>query len=150
DPGDPDWSTSNLDNAGIHAGLQATTGAWNGSGWVVGTNAGVFRSTAGQEPWTRTDVGFGPLNWSAFAVQGSRFFGAFVTSTAAFIETSADGGATWSDEEDFPGVFIRDLAVSNTLLYAARGDGLWRRSAGTVSAVSAAPSRLRFTVAGAQ
>ena len=150
DPGDTDWSVSNLDNHGIHAGLQSTTGLWNGTSWIVGSNLGVFGSAAGEEPWTRTDVGFGPLNWVAFASLGSRFFGAFVGFTFAVVEESDDGGATWQNEEDFPGVFIRDLAVSGSTLYAARGDGLWRRSAGAVSAGGPAPSRLSFAVAGSQ
>jgi photosystem II stability/assembly factor-like uncharacterized protein len=147
DPGDTDWSISNLDNVGIHAGLQAYDAGSNGSGWLVGTNAGVFRSTGGEEPWTRKDVGFGPLNWTAFATVGPRFYGAFVTFASAFIEASDDGGATWHDEEDFPGVFIRDLAVSSGNLYAARGDGLWRRPLGSVSvAGGAAPASLLFAL----
>jgi photosystem II stability/assembly factor-like uncharacterized protein len=151
DPGDPDWTLSNLDNVGIHAGLQAFSAKWNGSGWVVGTNAGVFRSVAGEEPWTRTDVGFGPLSWTAFTTLGPRFYGAFVTLANAFIEASDDGGATWHDEEGFFGLFIRDLAVAGGNLYAARGDGLWRRPIGSVAVDGGpAPAPLRFALASSQ
>jgi len=150
DPGDPDWSTSNLDNLGLHPGASAFLGKWNGTSWVVGTNFGVFRSAAGAEPWTRTDVGFGPLNWIAFAALGSRFFGAFSTFTFAVVEESDDGGATWQNEEDFPGVFIRELAISGSTLYAARGDGLWQRAAGAVAVDGPGASRLAFTLAGQQ
>lgn len=151
DPGDPDWSISNLDNVGIHAGLSAFTAIWNGTSWVVGSNAGVFRSTAGQEPWSRTDVGFGPLSWTAFTTLGTRFYGAFVTQADAFIEASDDGGATWHDEEDFFGIFIRDLAITGNDLYAARGDGLWRRPIGSVAVdPSVTPKALGFALAGSQ
>lgn len=151
DPGDGDWSTSDLDNAGLHPGVSAFYGKWNGASWVVGTNAGVFRSTDGVEPWTRTDVGFGPLNWTAFATFGSRFYGAFDIFPASFIEASDDGGATWHDEEDFPGIFIRDLGVVGNTLYAARGDGLWRRPVGSVAVdPRGGPVRLGFALAGSQ
>lgn len=150
DPGDPDWSTSNLDNVGLHPGASAFLGKWNGTSWVVGTNFGVFRSTAGEEPWTRTDVGFGTLNWTAFAALGSRFFGAFSTFTFAVVEESDDGGATWLSEEDFPGVFIRELAISGSTLYAARGDGLWRRAAGAVAVDGNGSSPVSFALSGQQ
>jgi photosystem II stability/assembly factor-like uncharacterized protein len=151
DPGDGDWSTSDLDNLGLHPGLTPDYAKWNGSSWVVGTNLGMFRSTGGEEPWTRTDVGFGPLNWVPITTFGSRFYAAFNIAPGAIIEASDDGGATWHDEEDFPGVFIRDLGTSGTTLYAARGDGLWRRPVGSVAvAPGGAPTRLAFTLAGPQ
>ena len=150
DPGDPDWSVSNLDNVGLRPGGSAFTGKWNGTSWVVGSNFGVFRSAAAQEPWARTDVGFGTLTWTAFASLGSRFFGAFSTFTFAVVEESDDGGATWQNEEDFLGSFIHDLAVSGSTLYAARGDGLWRREAGAVAVDGNGPSRVSFALSGPQ
>jgi hypothetical protein len=151
DPGDPDWTVSDLDNVGIHAGLQAAGAAWTGTGWVVGTNAGVFRSVAGQEPWTPSGPGLGPLLWTSFATQGSHLFAAFDTPTAAVIEESGDDGATWQNAETLPGVFVEKMAISGNTLYAARGDGLWRRPAGTASvAAGGRANGLRFAVAGPQ
>lgn len=152
DPGDPEWTVSNLDNIGVHAGLQAMTAAWTGAAWVVGTNSGLFLSVAGQEPWTRVDLGFGPLFWTTFATQGGHLFGAFDLSIvpAVVMEESDDDGATWQNEEVFPGVFVKDLAVSGDNLYAARGDGLWRRPIGTVSVVDGGHIGLRFALAGPQ
>jgi hypothetical protein len=153
DPGDPEWTVSNLDNIGVHAGLTAQNAVWNGSGWVVGSNAGLFLSVAGHEPWTRVDLGFGPLFWTTLATQGRHIFGAFdlsIVQVSVMLE-SDDDGATWQNEEDFPGIFIKDLAVSGANLYAARGDGLWRRPTGIVS-VPADGGRhpLRFALAGPQ
>jgi len=127
DPGELDWTESDLNNAGIAAGVQASTAIWTGTGWVVGTNIGVFRSVAGQEPWTGVGLGLGPLRWSAFAVQGGHLFGAFTNGTLAVVGQSADGGATWTDPEVFPDVFVQAIGISHAQLYAARADGLWRR-----------------------
>jgi hypothetical protein len=150
DPGDADWTISNLDNVGIHAGLSAMTAVWTGTGWVVGTNLGVFRSVAGQEPWTRTDPGLGSLDWVTFATQGHHLFAAFNVPLAAVMEESDDDGATWQDEEVLASVFVKQLAVSGNDLYAARGDGLWRRPAGTTSVAVGTTSHLRFALAGPQ
>jgi len=150
DPGSTDWAISNLDNVGIHAGLQAMSSAWTGSGWVVGTNAGVFRSVAGQEPWTRIDPGLGPLFWVAFATNGRHLFAAFDTNTQAVIEDSGDDGATWQNAEAFPDRFVMKMAVSAGVLYAARDDGLWRRTIGTASIPGAAAQPLRFALLGRQ
>jgi len=153
DPGDPEWTVSNLDNIGVHAGLQAMTAAWTGAAWVVGTNSGLFLSFAGQEPWTRVDLGFGPLFWTTFATQARHLFGAFDLSLVpvSVMEESDDDGATWQSEEVFPGVFIKDLAVSGGNLYAARDDGLWRRPTGIVSVPpTGAHIGLRFALAGPQ
>lgn len=127
DPGEADWTESDLNNAGIAAGVTADAAVWTGSGWVVGTNIGVFRSVAGQEPWAPVGLGLGPLRWTAFETQGGHIFGAFVTGVAAVMEESADGGATWSLQDVFPGVFVQALGISHGSLFAARGDGLWRR-----------------------
>jgi hypothetical protein len=152
DPGDADWTVSNLDNVGIHAGLIADGAAWTGTGWVVGTNAGVFRSVAGQEPWTRFNPGVGFLNWVAFATTDKGYlFAVFDTNVSAVIEESGDDGATWQNADTQPNVFVQKLAVSGNFLYAARGDGLWRRSL-TLTAVQGdeVEGALRFAVAGPQ
>jgi hypothetical protein len=128
DPGEVDWTESDLNNVGIAAGVQATTALWTGTGWVVGTNIGVFRSVAGQEPWTPVGLGLGPLRWTSFAAQGGHIFAAFVTGTFAVVGQSSDGGATWTDPEVFPGVFVQALGLSQGQLYAARADGLWLRA----------------------
>ena len=150
DPGDADWTISNLDNVGIHAGLSAMSAVWSGTGWVVGTNLGVFHSVAGQEPWTRVDPGLGSLNWVTFAPQGHHLFGAFNTRLAAVMEESDDDGATWQNAEVLPSVFVKQLAVSGNDLYAARGDGLWRRQIGTASVAAVTPGQLSLALAGPQ
>ena len=128
DPGQPEWIESDLDNIGVHAGVAGQNGLFFGSGWVVGTNKGVFRSTSGQEPWTRTDLGLGPVDWTTFTAKGTHLFAAFDITSGALIAESSDGGATWTDFEFFDGVFLQSLAVSEDGLFAARGDGLWRRA----------------------
>src|SRR5262249_46176331 len=77
DRGGADWTISFLDNIGLHAGLQGSTTLFTGTGWLVGSNLGVFRSPLGQSPWTRSDPGFGPLRWIAFAQKGGPLFAAF-------------------------------------------------------------------------
>ena len=151
DPGEADWTISDLDNVGIRAGLQASSAAWTGTGWVVGTNVGVFRSVAGQEPWTRSGPGLGTLDWTAFATQKGRLFAAFDLPNAAVVAESHDDGATWQDFETQPGAFIQKLAISGSDLYAARRDGLWRRPL-TVTSVDLDPALtgLQLAVAGPQ
>lgn len=138
-PGETDWTVSNLDNIGIHAGLQPYTVVFSGSGWVVGSALGMFTSVAGEEPWTRTDVGFGPLDWTALTTQAGRVYAAFDIPAGAIVESSDDDGLTWGDAEGFANVFIKALAVSGGDLYAARGDGLWRKSI-AVAAVTPSPA----------
>jgi hypothetical protein len=151
DPGEPDWTVSNLDNAGLHPGLEAQTATWNGFGWVVGTNLGVFRSTTGQEPWTRFDPAVGTIRLITFANQGRHLFGAFVTNLVAVMQESSDDGATWGNRETLPGVFVARLAVSGNVLYAARADGLWRHAIGTASVLpGGGASGVRFALAGPQ
>ena len=133
DPEDSDWTLSWLDNVGIAPGLAALTAAWTGVGWVVGANTGVFRSALGQEPWTFVDVGFGTLLAVSFATRGPEIFAAFGTGALTFIQHSIDGGATWQPLDTLSAVFVHELASSGDILYAARLDGLWRRS--VVSAV---------------
>jgi len=151
DPGEPEWTVSNLDNIGPHAGLQAGRAEWTGTGWVVGTIAGVFCSDAGQEPWTRVNLGLGPVSWTAFATQGGHLFGAFDVPNFAVGAESSDDGATWQDLEVLPGVFVFQMAVSGSGLFAARNDGLWRRPITLVTGVPhAGVAALRFANAGAQ
>ncbi len=61
DPGQADWTLSLLMNDHFAAGLAAESAAWNGRGWVVGTNIGVFHSASGAGPWTFVDFGLRPL-----------------------------------------------------------------------------------------
>jgi len=151
DPGEPEWTVSNLDNIGPHAGLQAGRAEWTGTGWVVGTVAGVFCSDAGQEPWTRVNLGLGPISWTAFATQGGHLFGAFDVPNFAVVAQSSDDGATWEEFEVFPGAFVFQMAISGSGLFAARNDGLWRRPITLVTDVPhTAGATLRFENAGAQ
>jgi hypothetical protein len=152
DPGDADWSPSNLDNIGIHAGWSAMSAIFTGTGWVVGTNNGVFHSVAGREPWTRVvDPSLGVINWTTFAAAGHHVFEAFDNVNGAVVEESDDDGATFQNPEGFAGVFIQGLAISGSNLYAARADGLWRRPIGSVSTpIAGTPRRLRFSLAGPQ
>jgi len=150
DPGDADWTLSWLDNTGILPGLAALSAAWNGAGWVVGSNIGVFTNPAGENPWTFVDVGHGSLFSAAFATRGRQLFAAFGTGPTTFIERSDDDGATWEllDQQDF--TFVYHLATVGTQLYAARADGLWRRSTVTVSVPSGGVRQPGFAIAGAQ
>jgi len=151
DRGEAEWTESDLDNVGIRAGVGPTTAVWTGTAWVVGTNIGVFRSAAGQEPWTPVDIGLGPLRWSTFAAQGGHLFAAFVTGVFAVIEQSADNGATWTDPEVFPGVFVEALGLSHGTLFAARADGLWRREQPPLTVpANAGDARVRLALAGPQ
>jgi hypothetical protein len=152
DPGANDWTISLLGNIALLPGEQAQTAAFTGSGWVVGIDKGVFRSVAGQEPWTLTNTGIsGGLLWSAFAVRQQRLFVALDIVNIALIENSDDDGATWHFLDGLPDVFVFKMAFSGTDLYAGRADGLWRRSTSTVSVPGdVAPAGLQFAIAGAQ
>ena len=151
DAGDADWTISRLDNLGIHAGLGPMTGVWTGGGWVVGTNSGMFRSANGDVPWTRSTLGLPPVDWTAFSTQGRHLFAAIDIAPGAVMEESDDDGATWQNEEFLPNAFVFKMAVSGANVYAARGDGLWRRPTGTVSVMPDTPaSQLRFAVSGPQ
>jgi hypothetical protein len=152
DPGDADWTQSHLDNLGIHAGLSAFSSFFNGSGWVVGTNLGVFRSATGQSPWTRLDLRVGSIDWTAFAALDRHLFGAFDLPTGALILESGDDGASWGNGEFFPSAFVQAFATSGGFLYAARADGVFRRPLVASAGVSTipGPSGLALAVAGAQ
>jgi hypothetical protein len=133
DTGQADWTLSWLNNTGMAPGLAAITAIWTGSRWVVGTNIGVFHSPTGESPWAFSDVGLGTLFNVALALRGSDVFAAFGTGFDSTIEYSLDGGASWHVVETLPGTFIFELAVKDDTLYAARADGLWRRSIATVA-----------------
>jgi hypothetical protein len=152
DPGEADWTISNLDNVGIHAGVQAQSAAWTGTGWVVGAVSGVFRSVAGQEPWTLSSPGLGPIIQTSFATLGHQLFAAFdIIPNVAVMEQSSDDGATWQLMESLPGVFVFELAEVGGDLYAARADGLWRRSTATTAVpIGGGRSPLRFALTGPQ
>jgi hypothetical protein len=153
DPGDPDWTVSNLDNIGVHAGLTAQSAVWTGTGWVVGSNLGIFHSVAGEEPWTRLNPGLGAINWTTFvATEKGHVFVAIDIVNFAVVEESDDNGASLHDADFQAGAFIYKLALGPQDLYAARADGLWRRPLGAVTAVpgDGAPGVLRFALAGRQ
>jgi hypothetical protein len=152
DPGDPDWTVSSLDNVGVHAGLTSQAAVWTGTAWVVGSNLGIFRSASGQEPWARLDPGLGTVNWAEVVVDKQHLFFAFDLTTGAMLEEGDDDGASLKDPDFQAGVFIFRLAVGRDDLYAARGDGLWRRPLGAVTSVPVddKAGALRFGLAGPQ
>ncbi|HEX6789713.1 MAG TPA: hypothetical protein VF247_00255 [Candidatus Krumholzibacteria bacterium] len=132
EPGQADWTLSWLNNTGLAPGLAALSAIWTGSRWVVGSNIGVFHSAQGQSPWTLVDPGLGTLFNVAFALRGSDLFAAFSTGFNTTMEYSLDHGSSWQFLETLPSTVIFGLAVKDATLYAARTDGLWRRSIATV------------------
>ena len=151
DPGQPDWMLSWLDNLGIVAGLSALSALWTGEAWLVGANTGVFRSATGASPWAYTDVGLSPLFVAHFARRDQTVFACFGNGAGSTIEFSTDDGAGWNVLDSQPFVFTYGLAASGQTLYAARVDGLWRRSIAAVSTPGIpAPARLGLAVAGPQ
>ena len=77
DPGEPDWTQSELGSNRLLPGVQAQSLLWTGSGWVVGTSSGVFLSPTGTEPWALSSLGRVPILWSALALRCSTVFAAF-------------------------------------------------------------------------
>jgi hypothetical protein len=151
DPGQPDWTLSWLSNVGIVAGLGALTAIHTGSNWIVGSNVGVFHSPLGQSPWAFSDVGLGTLFSVSFAMRGATVFGMFGTGAGSTYMFSKDGGVTWPFIEDQPFVFTFNIATHGNTLYAARFDGLWRRSIENVSVPEPRrPAALNFAIVGAQ
>lgn len=128
DPGDPDWTLSWLNNVGIVPGLAGLSAMWTGEAWLVGANTGVFRSVLGQEPWTFVDLGLGTLFTATFARRDGDLLAAFGTGGQTFIQRSVDHGANWQILDTLSAVFVNELAISGSDLYAARLDGLWRRA----------------------
>ena len=123
-----------------------TTVIWTGSRWLVGANTGVFYSAQGQSPWTFSDVGLGTLFNVAFALRTPRVFASFGTNAGSTIEFSTDG-ATWQVLEFLPFTFVFELATHDDTLYAARADGLWRRSIATVATKAATLGGSRHSIA---
>ena len=150
DPGDTEWTVSLLGNTGLLPGTQAECAVWNGSGWVVGSSKGVFFSPLGEEPWSFTALGLGPLNNTSIAPRGRDLFGAFDIANAVVIEHSNDDGASWQQLETLPLVFVYKLAMIGSELYSGRADGLWRRSTTDVTGISAGRHGLRFALVGPQ
>lgn len=151
DPGDPEWTISFLNNAGLAPSVTAQSAAWTGSAWLVGTNFGVFHGATGAPPWSFFDPGLGALSNTWFAVRGGRAFAAFTTATFTSMQTSNDNGATWQELESLPHVFVFQLAVAGPTLYAGRIDGLWVRDVSTVSVPpSGGPGAIAFALVGAQ
>ena len=133
DRADPDWRLSWLNNIGLEPGLVAQSAACTGSGWVVGPNRGVYRSTLGQEPWALVDLNLGLLFGTSFATRGRDLFAAFgIGGGRTLIQHSADDGATWTKLDTLNRASVNHLAFSGTDLYAGRLDGLWRRDTTTV------------------
>src|SRR5262249_45519479 len=152
DPGQADWTLSLLFNDRFAAGLEAQSAAWNGRGWAVGTNAGVFHSPTGQSPWTFVDFGLRPLFFTAFATRGTDLFVSLGAGNGALLPMSRDDGVTWQGLDTLAFALTYDLARQATTLYAGRVGGLWRRSITDLVSVPGGhpPSRLAFAVAGSQ
>ncbi len=150
DPGQPDWTLTWLNNAGIVPGLAALSAFWTGTRWLVGSNVGVFQSALGQSPWSLFDPGLGTLFTVSFAHHGADVIVCFGSGSGSTIETSSDGGNTWDELETLTATFTNNLAVSGDVLYAARLDGLWRRPLDNASVPPGGPVRLSFVVVGSQ
>jgi hypothetical protein len=151
DPGDQDWTVSTFSNGPIVPGLAAQSALWTGRRWVVGTSSGVFLSPSGRDSWTTSSTNLTGMKSSALVMSGPRLFIGFDSNNNFSLSQSQDDGTTWSPVETVPNASDYQLAVQGTLLYAARSDGLWFRSAGTVSVGGGGePGRLRFAVSGRQ
>jgi hypothetical protein len=74
------------------------------------------------------ELDLGTLFVASFASRGRELFAAFGNGGQTVIERSTDDGATWQLLEAQPAVFVNELALSGTKLYAGRLDGLWRRT----------------------
>lgn len=133
DPGDLDWTMTLLLNGTTAAGLAPTSVVWTGRSWLVGTNIGVFRSPTGQEPWTHTDFGLRPLFFTSFTLTHGIVFTHFASNQGTGIEYSRDDGVTWQVLDRQPATFTYAIEAVGDQLYAARVDGLWRRSITTIT-----------------
>lgn len=149
DPGDPDWTLSELANIRLLPGATPLAAAATGASWAVATTRFLFHSTFGKEPWSPVDPGLGAINQAWFAARGGVLFAAFDLVEVAVFEESDDGGATWTILDILPGVFVFQLASSGGQVYAAQADGLWRRDAPVASVPpGAAVGGLRFSLLG--
>jgi hypothetical protein len=154
DPGDADWTVSTLANGPLVPGLTVQSAIFTGSRWVVGTTSGVFLSPSGRDSWTSSNTNLSGMTLSAFASSGQRLFIGFDSERKALnnnfsLSQSDDNGTTWSLVEAVPNIFGNKLAVQGSVLYAGRSDGLWFRSAGTVSVgAGGEPGQLHFALVG--
>jgi hypothetical protein len=151
DPGQPDWTLSLLFNDHFAAGLAALSAAWNGRAWVVGSNIGVFHSTAGQEPWTFVDFGLHQLFFAPVVTSDTDFFVSLGAANGTLVARSLDDGVTWQNVDTLAGALTYDMTRQGTTLYAGRVGGLWRRSITSIVSVpdGGAPSHVSFAIAGA-
>jgi hypothetical protein len=91
------------------------------------------------------------MKWSTFASSGQRLFIGSDLNSDFSLSQSVDNGTTWTPVETVLNTFGYQLAVQGAFLYAARSDGLWFRSTGTVSVGGGGEGgRLRFALAGRQ
>jgi hypothetical protein len=137
DDGESDWTESFLENDRTHAGLAPLAAVWTGHSWLAGSNIGAFHSALGQSPWTFIDFGLRPLFFMSFALHRGTVFAHFANGDGTGIEYSNDDGVTWHVLDSQPLIHTYNIATVGDLLYAARTDGLWRRSIDTVPAVTA-------------
>ena len=115
--------TSGLTNTNVVALATTSTGP---SGWTVfaGTSTGVFRSTDLYGTWSAT--GSGPTGAvQAMLGVGSRLF---VGTAGGGVFTSTDAGDSWTAVNGvLPDLDITALACNDVDLFAATGDGVFRR-----------------------
>jgi hypothetical protein len=131
DTGMPDWTVTPLDNVGVFPGLQPFSVGWTGTRWMVGTNIGFYRSVTGAGNWEYVGPSLGLTNESRLARRGSVVFVAINRGSNVHFYTTGDDGTTWVPLETLP-TYVYELAIVDTMLYAARWDGLWRRSVASV------------------
>src|SRR5262249_14252343 len=123
DPGQLDWTESLLFNNRLGPNVSAVNAIWTGSGWAVGTTAGLFVSAQGQSPWTLVDPGAClPLFFTPFAMHGPDLW----AQLGSAIAVSHDDGGSWQLLESVPFSSF-EFAVQGNTLYASRIDGLWQR-----------------------
>jgi len=129
DAGQPDWTVSLLFNDRFAPGLAGLTAIWSGRSWVVGTNIGPFYNPLqGQSVWTQSFLSLPtPLLAVSLVRRGPDLFGSFENGSTT-IATSHDDGANWQVLDTLPGLLTIEIAIVDNTLYAARADGLWRRS----------------------
>jgi hypothetical protein len=151
DRGDADWTHWWINNIQQQPGLAPLSVIWTGHAWVMGTNIGVFISSSGDAPWTHTGPDLGLAFFLPLALRGHELFAAFGIGLTSVLELSRDDGVTWQEIEIRQNTGIYRLAFCGNDLYAARVDGLWRRSIAADSVPDVgAPAALRFAIAGSQ
>ena len=131
DRGDPEWTRVSLTGGVGGAGLAASCFTWTGSAWLAATQLGVFRSPTGSSDWQFAGASSGPRLESRIVSAGDRVFLAANSLSDVLFQYSIDGGTSWMALESQPN-YVFDLLLRASTLYAARLDGLWRRSVATV------------------